>query len=545
MKKQIYLFMAAAALLTVACGGGSDETPGDGENGSGGGTELPAGLKVEVSDVFAVPVYVRSGRDVKLTAYVYNNEGTSQSVEVALELPAQIECISGSQTQKVSALQPGNANRQTVSWTVRPSASGELAYSIRITGKEKYNKCDFKLYAWDAQPVETMSYPPEPVPVETGEYLVGCFRCPLWYEAPDGLPSAWLWANRDYRRYADRMPVLGQYNEHNAEVVDWELKWASEHGISFFVDCWFRKKGNAGNSQVEGWLDHWSKRMCDPATRYRESVRFAIAWENSNTAADNITDAVDFTDNLVPYWIETYFRQPNYMTVGGKPLFILYNPMNFITQAGGREKAAEALRSMRQKVADAGLPGVYIMTVHNEGSQGLASGTDYSDISYLRTELGIDAITAYNLPTFTHGLGVGSNPDGATVIAKMKAAWENLKQISGMRTYPVASMGYDTRPWGADTDPAGWVLAPADYSQVLTYAKQFVGEEVAGSEDPKIVMLDNWNEYAEGHYLAPTHKYGFRHLDMVRTAFATTQPAHTDLVPEDIGRGPYEYPIGE
>lgn len=58
---------------------------------------------------------------------------------------------------------------------------------------------------------------------------------------------------------------------------------------------------------------------------------------------------------------------------------------------------------MRQKVADAGLPGVYIMTVHNEGSQGLASGTDYSDISYLRTELGIDAITAYNLPTFTHG----------------------------------------------------------------------------------------------------------------------------------------------
>ena len=520
-------------------------------NDAGGskGNDLPEsqvpGLKVEISDVFVEPVYVRAGRNVEMEAFVYNYEASEKKVEVTLDLPAEMILMEGQKTQTLT-ISPGNASRKTVRWTVRPTVAGEMDYSLHIEDKDKYNECGFTMYVNEAKEVSAADYVPEPKPVDTGEYLVGCFRCPLWYEAPDALPAAWQWANREYRKYAERMPVLGEYNDNNPEVADWEIKWAVEHGISFFVDCWFRQKGNAGNPEVDGWLDHWSLNVSDGSTRYGKDIKFAIAWENSNSSADNITGTDDFADNLVPYWIETYFKKPNYMTIDGKPLFIVYNHYEFIKQTGGREQAAEALSAMREKVKAAGFPDVYIMTVHNEGSRGMANGEDFSDISYLSSELGLDAITSYNLPTFTYGLAVGSEPFGDLVIANIRAAWDNLKEISGMRTYPVASMGYDARPWGSDTDPAGWVLSPEYYSQLLRYAKEFIDKETSGSEDPKIIMLDNWNEYAEGHYIAPTHKYGFGHLDAVLSVFSTSSPeTHEDLVPEDLGLGPYEYPIGE
>ena len=49
-----------------------------------------------------------------------------------------------------------------------------------------------------------------------------------------------------------------------------------------------------------------------------------------------------------------------------------------------------------------------------------------------------------------------------------------------------------------------------------------------------------WNEWSEGHYLAPHREYGFGYLDAVRRVFSEAPEAHHDLVPGEIGRGPYE-----
>ena len=54
----------------------------------------PDNLNVEVSDVFASPVYMRAGRDVKLTAYVYNFEDSERSVSLKLKLPSGMKLIS-------------------------------------------------------------------------------------------------------------------------------------------------------------------------------------------------------------------------------------------------------------------------------------------------------------------------------------------------------------------------------------------------------------------------------------------------------------------
>ena len=75
-------------------------------------------------------------------------------------------------------------------------------------------------------------YIPEPQPVKTS-ILVGAHHCPLW-EAD----KPQMWAN--VLKHPERTPALGFYAQENPEVADWETKWAVEHGVSFFIYCWYR-----------------------------------------------------------------------------------------------------------------------------------------------------------------------------------------------------------------------------------------------------------------------------------------------------------------
>ena len=56
----------------------------------------------------------------------------------------------------------------------------------------------------------------------------------------------------------------------------------------------------------------------------------------------------------------------------------------------------------------------------------------------------------------------------------------------------------------------------------------------------KMLLLDNWNEWGEGHYIAPYREFGFGYLDAVRKVFGDAPEPHVDLIPEDIGMGPYD-----
>jgi lysophospholipase L1-like esterase len=98
-----------------------------------------------------------------------------------------------------------------------------------------------------------------------------------------------------------------------------------------------------------------------------------------------------------------------------------------------------------------------------------------------------------------------------------------------------------TQGWSGWNDEGSiWKLPPADYETLLRKAKDFVatlpGDQLGG----KMLLLDNWNEWSEGHYIAPHREYGFGYLDAVRRVFATTQESHVDLLPQDIGLGPYD-----
>ncbi|NQT51747.1 glycoside hydrolase family 99-like domain-containing protein, partial [bacterium] len=85
-----------------------------------------------------------------------------------------------------------------------------------------------------------------------------------------------------------------------------------------------------------------------------------------------------------------------------------------------------------------------------------------------------------------------------------------------------------------------WKIPPADFETLLRKAKAFAATLPPKQLGRRMLLLDNWNEWGEGHYIAPYREYGFGYLDAVRKVFATADEPHVDLLPEDIGMGPYD-----
>lgn len=368
---------------------------------------------------------------------------------------------------------------------------------------------------------------PSPRVVETDDFLVGAFRCPLWYEKTR--PGCW----DPIKKYPERTPLLGYYNEADPEFVDWEIKYALEHGISFFFECWYREKNNLGKSPVVDVLDHWLHEGFFNS-QYRDLMKFAILWENINAIASGVESEDDLLKNLLPYWIENYFSKPNYLRVEGKPLFLIYSYDKFIKDLGGIEKAGMAISKMKKECKKAGLNGLYVMAEHHVPFD--------KDIRFLK-ELGFDAITSYHWPSFS-GLMPVVPGTSAEIINYQETCWPKLKEISSLPEITTISVGWNSEPWGNTYYKDKWLLTPDNFRILADKAKTYC-EEKENTPVSKIIIIDNWNEYGEGHYIFPTRQYGFGYLEAIRNVFGDDNPHHVDILPEDIGMGPYIYQPGQ
>ena len=368
---------------------------------------------------------------------------------------------------------------------------------------------------------DSIKYIPAPASVNTGKYLIGAFMCPLWNK--DNRPGCW----DPVKKYPEREPILGWYDEGNPEVTDWEIKYALEHGISFFNVCWYRKKGNAGKP-VEEMLGHWTKSLAK--SHYGNDFKYCLLYVDEGKVMDGIASEDDFLNDLVPYWIENFFKKSNYLRINGKPVFTIYRPEKFIADLGGEKKAAVAINKMRDACIKAGFPclilcGEYHLLINKKET--------------MYKNLGLDVAMSYHWPSFS-GLMGEIAPADTTIMRMQTTCWSGLENVTDLPSITTVSVGWDSRPWGNTYYKSPWMLSIAEYKQLLSLAKQYMDKQATGSIPSKILMLDNWNEFGEGHYIFPTKKEGFGYLDAIREVFCNSPLEHKDIVPEELGFGPYE-----
>lgn len=116
--------------------------------------------------------------------------------------------------------------------------------------------------------------------------------------------------------------------------------------------------------------------------------------------------------------------------------------------------------------------------------------------------------------------------------------WRRWQELGRLPYLLTVSVGWDSTPWSPSFSI--WRLPPPDFEALCRRAREVMASLPPHSLGSRMVLLDNWNEFGEGHYIAPHRQYGFGYLDAVRAAFTDAPAAHTDLIPQDVGLGPYE-----
>lgn len=356
----------------------------------------------------------------------------------------------------------------------------------------------FVYNSFDEQP----DYVPAPKAVASDDTIVGIEVCDIWR---NGFQFGW-----DYTSAYDELyPYLGMFDEGSTEVADWETKWLIEHGVDFKLICWYSGtpaepvKTPRNSFALSAQLD----------SKYTDQMKYAIMWENS---ANLPTNSEQFRKNIVDYWKEYYlYDKDRYFTIDNKPLITIYRTETLMNIFKSEEAVKAEIDYLRQTCVDLGYDGAIILVCNGANDQ--------------IKRMGFDGRYAYNW---------GQNAfDPEFQKTKLTTQDEETK-ASGITSVPTVGVGFCNMFLGQGNSRSP-LITKEDYTNLLKWVKNdFLSKRTGEPWQTDMLILSNWNEFGEGHYILPTNRIGFDYLDAISDAF-TKQGEHTDLRPDDDTRTRY------
>ncbi|MBP7936491.1 MAG: glycoside hydrolase family 99-like domain-containing protein [Phycisphaerae bacterium] len=402
-------------------------------------------------------------------------------------------------------IEPGE--RHELTQAILLKSAGDLVIELTVNGQRFTRTLRIDEPVIDARrlerPVDGYDVP-EPQAVRTG-YDIGVYYFPGW--SPDQLVR---W--RKQADFPERDSLLGWYAEGSPKVADWHIKWAVENGLTFFLYDWYWREGK---EELSAGLNAGFLKA-----RYNDRMKFALMWAN-HAPYDGHTpeQLLAVTD----YWIEHYFRRPNYLTVEGKPYVSFFAGSRVITQLGSAEKTRAVFEAMRARVRNAGLPGLHI---------GACAGPDASVLEPHR-RAGYDSVTGYNY----------AEVGGSTLqfayrshVLAHEEVWKAMAAAEGAAYIPLLTVGWDDRPWAGPRSRQRFARGTQDLKDALGRLKTHL--DTTGK---KMALLEAWNEWGEGSYIEPNAQFGFRDIEAIRETFAPGGPWPANVAPQDVGLdAPYD-----
>jgi len=470
-------------------------------------------LNVKLESYSLDPVYPRADKNSTVYLKITNTGTDLPAGKVELMLPSVISMAGGAVPYQSFTSWKAQETK-TIKYIVKSQSSDAQEINVKVLVGTSAYQSQIRL-KWNPKVSVSAGATPAPQVASTGKYFVGAQRCDLWRK--DG-----VWGLYKDNKFPERQPVIGWYKEGEPDVTDWEIKYALEHGISFFMHCWYRKEGNAGQPLMTEY-DHVMKSY--KACKFGSQMKFLINWVNSDKRGVSGPD--DLMNNVFPELLK-YFKESNYLKIDNKPILGIYGPSTFISELGGETKAKAAIQAMNQKCIEAGFAGIMVWGQFCWGAS--------TSVNQPFKESGMEYIYAYHVPTFGQVLSSSNSYSASEIFEGHKTYWKNQAQYSALPNILTVSMGWNSAPWGYMTSKKTWRLTPEEYHSVLQEAKRTIDTYPQDKLHSKILLLDNWNEYGEGHYIFPTRQYAFGYLDAIRSVFSGNSGPHTDYIPEDYGQ---------
>ena len=360
---------------------------------------------------------------------------------------------------------------------------------------------------------------------EKKEYIVAAYIWPSCHD--DAMAREVLWPDgegewevikkgnpRFEGHYQPRLPYWGYEHDNDPVVVEKWINTALEYGVNTFVYDWYWYDGKPflESALNDGFLKAPSN----------EKMNFYIMWANHNVKR-NYWNYHRYGDDTSQLWaggvdrknfeiivdrvINQYFKRPNYLKINGCPVFAIFSLSALMEGLGGEEQAVEALAYFREKVCEAGFPGLHI--------QGMSGGP--SNPSPEKLDKIVKRVKGLKLDSFAlYNMG-GFNVDYLVHCENAKLIREGLDRDLDVPVFPCVSVAWDDTPrfpHKGEEHVSRYNATPENFAKALRLAKKYADEH---PEQIPLISINAWNEWIEGSYLLPDKVNGFGYLEAVKS----------------------------
>jgi len=279
---------------------------------------------------------------------------------------------------------------------------------------------------------------------------------------------------RMVEEFPEREPVWGWRDDSQA-IMERQIDLAADNGIEFFLFCWYWRDNNGpiNTAAIENLDLHTSINLY-LKSKNKNRIKFGLL------VANHQGSEIKGTENWekATEYCTKYFKDPQYITVDGKPLVVIIN-------SGGINE--DGLARMQEVSKRLGLPGLSMAGCEYTANKSFNYRTRYSITPGYRSTR-------------------SEEHKYAELIDAHKKQWTGTEEQPYI---PVATVGFDKRPWENKTgSEQSWYYntdrTPEQFKSILTDANKWMDEHPTRTTKERIVLIYAWNELGEGGYLVPT-----------------------------------------
>lgn len=358
---------------------------------------------------------------------------------------------------------------------------------------------------------------------------IACYYYPGWFKDPErtirGRSGASEWDlvcdETAQRAYPDiRRPLNGR-SDPAVDGLEHECQLASSFGIDAFIWCWYWDRSRLLlNETLEMFLQ----------ARKPSGFKYCLMWVNKRPhfelplvtrrrvpLLDRMirTDEFDFA-KMTEHLASAHWSRSDYLVVENRPVVFMYHA-DFLMSDLGVARVARLLENGHETAHRLGFDGVHYVAIAHR----LPPLVPIAGIAATPVPLGPVGFTAISNYVY---LPDWKGPDVQRydeLVSKRAEEWPKLAKLHQVRLWPSVCPGWDGRP---RAHPNGKVQSgypwtprvvgetPAAFSRALDLWRDF-----AMASDPVPVLpVASWNEWTEGHAVAPCDRHGDAFLKALR-----------------------------
>jgi hypothetical protein len=281
--------------------------------------------------------------------------------------------------------------------------------------------------------------------------------------------------------YAGRTPVWG-WRDDTPALMERQVDLAADNGVAYFSFCWYwhDNKKPINVKEIDADPKHLPMQLFMQA---KNNSRMEFSLLVANHGGYEIV-GLEAWKQAADFWIANYFKHPRYLRSEGKPVVVIFSTK-------GADK--EGLAYLQAAAKKAGFPGVAVA----------ACGSGKSEDGFsLRTHYNVTPKGTWNKTSERHAY--------QEIVEADAQAWQ---AAPGQAFIPVATQGWDRRPWEAPNGegfgkgvPVSWYFdkaTPEQFGGLLERMAAWLEANPAAATMDRLAIIYAWNEIGEGGWLVP------------------------------------------